>query len=832
MHDEPTSDFPPGSLPIGLADQGYLHGQIIDHYRILSLLGEGGFGSVYLAEQSAPVKRRVALKVIKPGMDSRSVLARFEAERQVLALLEHPSIATIYDAGLTALLRPYFAMELVDGEPITRFCERWRASIVDRVQLMIQVCSAVQHAHMKGILHRDLKPSNILISLIDGKPLPKIIDFGVAKALRQKSNDDLALTEMGQMIGTPNYMSPEQARGSADVDTRADIYALGAILYELLTGVPPLDVKSRTAEGQAAVERAIEEEQPPAPSHRLSHLAKSGSRTTIAGMDGPSTWKRVRGDLDWIVLKCLEKDRSRRYHSAAALADDLERYLKNEPVVARPPSTAYLAAKFVRRHRAAVTAAAVVLLTVALGVGGIAIALNRAVEEAAAAQRARKESDAVTAFLTQMIQSVDPDEAGRDVTVREVLDRSSKDLAVTFVDEPLVEARLRHAIGISYWQLGRLAEGATHLEVAADLRSKVLGPTHIDTLRSIANVGAIRLEQGRFGEAEQLLQQAHRGFTETVGGDHVLTLGTASNLAVIYGRRGDRDASLRMSQSVYEGQRRSLGADHPHTLGSLSNLASQLADMGRVAEAESMLREAVEGWTRAHGPEKAGTLNALHALGTLQRVVGRVGEAEETMRGVVTTRSRLLGEGHADTLTALANLGMILRDAGKFEDAERALLDAWTGMRTALGEAHPTTLRVLSFAVDLLEQQGWPERSADAAHAINQAARMIAEMSDVPANELNSIAYHMMRIEPAQLRDHALAHDLAKRACETERASGGRDLWMFLDTLATAQHALGLNAEALASQQEAIRLVPASGERYRQEMEDRAQVYADAIDAD
>ncbi|HRP61988.1 MAG TPA: serine/threonine-protein kinase [Phycisphaerales bacterium] len=828
MHDEPTSDFPPGSLPVGLADQGYLHGQIIDHYRILSLLGEGGFGSVYLAEQSTPVKRRVALKVIKPGMDSRSVMARFEAERQMLALLEHPSIAKVYDAGLTALWRPYFAMELVDGEPITRFCERARASVVDRVRLMIQVCGAVQHAHMKGILHRDLKPSNILVSLIDGKPLPKIIDFGVAKALRQHSNDNLALTEMGQMIGTPNYMSPEQARGSADVDTRADIYALGAILYELLTGVPPLDVKSRTAEGQAAVERAIEEEQPPAPSHRLSRLAKSGSQSTVAGIDAPSTWKRVRGDLDWIVLKCLEKDRSRRYHSAAALADDLERYLRDEPVLACPPSTAYLVAKFVRRHRAAVVAAAIVSVTLVLGVGGIAFALNRAVQEAVAAQRAREVSDAVTAFLTQMIESVDPDEAGRDVTVREVLDRSSKNLATTFADQPLVEARLRHAMGISYWQLGRLTEAAEHLAASVNLRTETLGPKHIDTLRSVANLGAIRLEQGRFTEAEQTLQHAHEGFRETLGTDHVLTLGTASNLAVIYARRGDREASLRMSQDVYDGQRRSLGPDHPHTLGSLSNLASQLMDMGQVEQAETMLRQAVDGWMRSHGPEKAGTLNALHALGTLQRVVGRLDEAEETMRRVVATRIRVLGEGHADTLIAQANLGMILRDAGQVENAERALLDAWAGMRTALGEAHPTTLRVLGFAVDLLEQQGWPNRSIDAANAIKQAALAIFETPDVPANELNSIAYHIMRIEPAHLRDYQLAHLLAMRACEAERMGGGQDLWMYLDTLASAQHAIGLHAEALSSQQEALRLVPASGERYRGEMEERAQAYASA----
>jgi non-specific serine/threonine protein kinase/serine/threonine-protein kinase len=308
--------------------------------------------------------------VIKPGMDSRSVLARFEAERQALALMDHPSVAKVHDAGLTPHGHPFFAMEYMRGQPLTQFCEHERLSVDDRVSLMIQVCGAVQHAHMKGVLHRDLKPSNILVESGDRQPLAKIIDFGVAKALNQPLSASTIVTEAGQMVGTPEYAAPEQARGSVDVDTRVDVYALGAILYELLTGKTPVESKELRAGGQAAMQRALEEIVPIAPSARLSGLLKSGLPSSLKVFDTPSLIRRVRGDLDWIVMKCLEKERARRYDSAAALADDLERYLRDEPVSAGPPSAMYRAAKFVRRHPVGVAAAMLDLLGLVVAVIG------------------------------------------------------------------------------------------------------------------------------------------------------------------------------------------------------------------------------------------------------------------------------------------------------------------------------------------------------------------------------------------------------------------------------------------------------------------------------
>ena len=828
-HDDRTAEIFSPSQRASLE----LRGDAIGPYRVLSLLGEGGFGSVYLAEQTSPVQRRVALKVVKPGMDSRSVLARFEAERQALALMDHSSVAKVFDAGLTAQGRPYFAMELVRGEPITRFCEVERLGVEDRVRLMIQVCGAVQHAHMKGVVHRDLKPSNILVEMVDRKPVAKVIDFGVAKALHHRLGESTIYTEQGQMIGTPEYVAPEQARGSADVDTRADVYALGAILYELLTGVTPVDMKALRAGGFVGLQRAIDELHPAAPSQRLSGMMKAASiPSALRSVDTPSLVRCVRGELDWIVMKCLEKERSRRYDSAAALADDLERYLRDEPVLAGPPSAAYRAAKFVRRHRFGVAAAAAVLLALIAGVIGTGYGLAKAVhqrtlakKQATDAELARDESEAVTSFLTQMLQSVQPDESGRDVTVREVLDQASDRLATDFADRPEVEARLRQALGISYWELGRLDDAEKHLPAVVELRRRTLGPDHAQTLRAQVNLASLRLDQGRNREAEEMLRQAYDGMVRTLGEDHALTLGALSNLAVVRARRVVDDQTLALQRRVVEGQRRVQGPEHPHTLGAMLNLADLLVEMDRLDEAEPLLREAVAGWERAHGPDKTGTLLALHNLAMLELSRGRLDEAEQIMRRVVEARGRVLGEQHMETLSALANLGLILSREGKLLEAETAYSTAWRGLRSELGETHPTTIIALNQLASVLEAQGWPERARGIVAELIESARDAAKRVDIPTSAFNDLAWLFMNIEPAELRDLHTALLLASRACDSERTQGGQSLWMYLDTLASAQFQTGSPAKALQTQREALQLLPASGEAHRAEMEQRLRQY-------
>jgi serine/threonine protein kinase len=350
-------------------------GSTIDRYKLMEQVGEGGMGIVFVAQQDRPIRRKVALKVIKPGMDSKAVVARFEAERQALAMMDHPNIAKVLDAGTAESGRPYFVMELVRGVPITEYCDRNKLAIRDRLALFVQVCQAIQHAHQKGIIHRDIKPSNVLVTLHDGKPVPKVIDFGVAKALNARLTDRTIYTEHLQIVGTLLYMSPEQAELSGlDVDTRSDIYSLGVLLYELLTGQTPFESKRLHEAAWQEACRIIREEDPPKPSVRISSLG--GTLTVISGhrQTDPRTLPRlVRGDLDWIVMKALEKDRTRRYEAASALAADVQRFQDQEPIAARPPSAIYRLRKSARRHRVAVAMSLVTGVAILSAVLGLAL---------------------------------------------------------------------------------------------------------------------------------------------------------------------------------------------------------------------------------------------------------------------------------------------------------------------------------------------------------------------------------------------------------------------------------------------------------------------------
>jgi serine/threonine protein kinase len=622
-----TQSDPPQSRPLTEGP-----GTWIGPYKLLQKIGEGGMGVVYMAEQETPVRRRVALKVIKPGMDTDAVIARFEAERQALAMMDHPNIAKVLDAGATVSGRPFFVMEIVPGLPITQYCDRNQLTPRERLELFVPVCQAIQHAHHKGIIHRDIKPSNVIVTMIDGSPAPKVIDFGVAKAIHQRLTERTMFTQFGAAMGTPEYMSPEQAGTTGlDIDTRSDIYSLGVLLYELLTGTTPLQHVSLQQAALDEVLRRVREEEPPKPSARLSDSHEMLASISARRRTEPSRLtKLLRGELDWIVMKALEKDRTRRYETANGFARDVERYLHDEPVEASPPSATYRLRKFARKHRVAlVTAGAfmmVLLLAAAVSTWQAIVALEaeaRATKEAgraraaeqraleqtaravAAEQEARTDRDRAVAsektarseadksrtvndFLTQdiLIQAEPENNDAKDkVTLLDVLDRAADKVGSRFRDQPELEAMLRGTIAETYHGLGSFAKAERQAQVWLDLDRRLFGDSSTETLFAFGQLGHQRYHLGRYVEAIELLRQAVEGLESKLGPDHLDTLTCRNNLAIAYQAASRTEEAIMLHEATLKLRESKLGPDHPRTLESRNNLAVAYVDVGRTSEA-------------------------------------------------------------------------------------------------------------------------------------------------------------------------------------------------------------------------------------------------------
>ena len=690
--------YDPGSLrsvPRGAAPD--LIGTVIDQYRLLELLGAGGMGEVYLAEQEQPIRRKVALKVIKLGMDTKEVIARFRSERQALAMMDHPNIAKIHEAGATREGRPYFVMEHVEGVPITHFCDRYRLATRERLELFVRVCQAIHHAHQNGIIHRDIKPTNVLVSRQDGTAIPKVIDFGVAKATSRDQTQSTVLTVQGQLVGTPEYMSPEQAEMTGRfVDTTTDVYSLGVLLYELLTGVLPFESGALREADFDEIRRIIREDEPAKPSSRLS---TPGDQTILAARNRQTSVtalaRRVRGELDWITMRALEKDRSRRYQSASEFALDIERYLRDEPVVAGPPSTTYRLTKLIKRHKRAVGTLSVIVLALAIGLGVSTTMFFRAESAREQAVNEARKAERINSFLQEMLGSVNPAEMGMDVTVRQALDKAAASVEIELADQPEIRAAVRSTIGTTYAALGLYDAAELHLKAALATRRSVLGDEHPDVATGLYNLATLREMQGDYAEAERLVRKALSLRKSLFGEEHPEIVPDLVRLSTVYLMQGRFDEAETVGLEALRIAESAPAPDEFAVAKALQNLGNIFVQLGRDDMSEAILQRVLEIREKAMGPDHIEVAFALNNLGEHYREHGRYGEAEPLLMRALAVKEQALGEDHPSIALGLTNLGNLYTEQGRFEDAEPLLKRALDITERVLGPDHPGAARVL-----------------------------------------------------------------------------------------------------------------------------------------
>lgn len=797
----PPNEDPPkaasGADDLGLAatqsiDAAYIAERVIGPYHLVRLIGEGGMGEVWLAEQKEPVRRRVALKLIRGGLNTREAMARFDSERQALALMEHPAIAKVFDAGAAPQGTPYFVMEYVAGVPITDYCDNHRLNTLERLDVFTQVCEGVQHAHQKAIIHRDLKPSNILVTEVDGKPTPKIIDFGVAKALTQKLTADTMFTRAGGLVGTPGYISPEQAASSGeDIDTRTDVYSLGVIFYQLLAGAPPIELREVVLEEFL---RKLREDEPPKPSTKISTYDRATS-TDVANKrhTEPLTLaKQLRGELDSIALKALEKERSRRYASASEFAADVRRYLDHEPVLAVPPSLAYRSRKFARRHRAALaTTLAFALVLIAASIVSIRQSI-RANREAAASKR-------VTDFMTRMFKVSDPSEArGNSITAREILDKASQEIDPGLSNDPKLQAQMMNVMGSVYENLGlyrqaeplfrraleirrqslgdrdkdtlqsmyslaevltwegKTAEAEKLCRESFDGRKAVLGVEHRDTLISMSWLGWVLYIEGHYPEAEKMYRDAIAIATRALGPDDNVTSKAKNRLAVLFSTQRKYSEAETIFREVLETDRHTLGPEDSDTLQATNNLANALQGEGKAAEAEKLNRDTLPVYQRLYGPEHRKTLMVEENLGNCLKDEGRYAEAEKLDRDALEIERRKFGPDNRSTLIAMGNLAEALTGEGQYAEAEQLLRQAVDGKRRTLGPEHPSVFYSLDSLGNVLKKE---KRYADSEAVYRQALDGRNRVLGAANPDTADSAYQLACVQALEdKRDEALAN--------------------------------------------------------------------------
>jgi len=747
----------------------------IGPYRLLQLLGEGGMGEVWLAEQKKPLHRTVALKLIKAGMDTKAVVARFESERQALALMDHPNIARVFDAGSTAEGRPYFVMEYVPGLPITEYCDKHRLTIKERLELFMQVCDGVQHAHQKAIIHRDLKPSNVPVLELDNKALPKIIDFGLAKATAQRLTDKTMFTELGVMMGTPEYMSPEQADlREQNIDTRTDVYSLGVILYELLVGALPFEAKALRAAGLEGILRVIREQEPAKPSTKIRSMGDVSTASAEKRREEPRSFARhLQGELDWITMKALEKERVRRYGSASEFSADISRYLRKEPVVAGPATAAYRIRKYAVRHRIALGAATGLLVllsgfavTQAVELHRIEFERSRATRERDGATRERDRANRITDFMTGMFKISNPSESrGNTITAREILDKASADIDTSLTHDPELQAQMMDVMAGVYDSLGLYPRAQLLEKQGMEIRQRVLGPEHPETLSSTSNLAKVLFDEGHYMEAEKLQRETLDVEKRVLGPEHRNTLNSMNSLALVLYREGHYAEAEKLDRETLDTMRRVLGPERPETLYSMNNLALVLYIEGRYAEAEKVNREGLEIDRRVLGPEHPDTLGSMNNLANVLMYEGRYAEAEKLDRETLDIMRRVLGPEHPNTVASMHSLATVLTNESHYAEAEKIFRETLDIQGRILGPEHPDTLVAMSNLANAVMGEGRYDEAEKLFRRTHNVQRRVLgpehPNTAISAYNLGCIAAHLgRRYEALSLLREAVDHGL------------------------------------------------------------------------
>jgi tetratricopeptide (TPR) repeat protein len=817
-----ASESPGPTKPVGEPAAG-AGDFIAGRYHLLTRIGEGGMGEVWVAKQTEPVNRKVALKLIKPGMDSKTVLARFEQERHALALMDHPSIARVFDGGMTADGRPFFVMELVNGLPLTKFCDEAKLNPRQRLDLFVPVCQAVQHAHQKGIVHRDLKPSNVLVTLYDSTPVPKVIDFGLAKAIGGKLTNESLSTQFGSVLGTLEYMAPEQAGFSAlDVDTRADIYALGVILYELLTGLRPFDSQRMRQAAMDEVFRILREEEPPRPSTRLSTNESLPSLAAVRQTEPKRLTAMMRGELDWVVMKCLEKDRNRRYETASSLARDVQRYLTDEAVEARPPSPGYRLRKLLHKHRAGVLTAATLLALLVSGVVGStwqAVRATRAetaalaawdgeaaqrqeaerqkreVEQqrdravkaeveareqerkaAAAEAAARREADkarTINQFLIEdLLTQAEPERnAPADhVTLLEVVDRAAGKVGERFRGQPLLEAPLQATLGDVYHGLGEFAKAERHWSAALALRRE-LGAEDWETYRAMAQLGHMLTHRDLLEEGTRLLQDGATGLTRVLGADHPDTLKANAFLADAFRDLERHEEALPLCEQTFEKRKAVLGSDHVDTLMSMKCLADAYLAAGKPDKALPLAEQTLERATATLGPDHHHTLLSMGTVVSAYHAVDKLDKALPLAEQTLDMYKARFGPEHPRTLGMMCILADVYKTAGRIPEAIRLYEQAREQKTKKLGPDHPATLITMS-ALGVLY---WEQAQYDLAEPLFNEVLAIRTAKFGPEHLATLLAKHNLASLYRKQGKYDLAESLFKDVLTIRKANLGPD---------------------------------------------------------